>query len=105
MVAVGTSRAHPGLHALTSAEHPERPLALYRWQWEALARNPRPAELADWPCGGHGAEEEATLRLRTDRGAVHATRITSTCPDEPTAPGAAGKDRRFVKKILSREVL
>jgi len=102
MVAVGTSRARPGLHALTSAEHPERPLALYRWQWEALARNPRPAELADWPCGDHGAEEETTLQIRADHGAIHAARVTGTCPDD-TEPKAKGG--RFVKKILKREIL
>ncbi|MET3722788.1 hypothetical protein [Sphingomonas trueperi] len=101
MVAVGTSRAHPGLHALTSAEHPERPLALYRWQWEALARNPRPAELADWPCGDHGAEEETKLLLRADRGAIHATRVTGTCPDDGQEKGRT----RFVKKVLGREIL
>jgi hypothetical protein len=105
MVAVGTTRDQPRLHALTSAEHPERPLALYRWQWEALARSARPGEVADWPCGDHGAEEETTMVLRSERGRIHATRVTGTCPDSTDATGTWRHDDHFVKKVRAREAL
>jgi len=81
LVAVGITRDNPHLHTLTTAEHPGRPLALSPTQWEALARNPHPGTLIDIPCGDHGAEEEAAIALRADHGRIHATRITSTCPD------------------------
>lgn len=93
MVTLGTLRGHPSLHALTSADRPERPLALYRWQWEALARDPRPVKLADWPCGDHGTEDETTLLLRADHGAIHATRVTGTCPDDADVPPHAKSDK------------
>ncbi|MEG3146867.1 hypothetical protein U1839_19630 [Sphingomonas sp. RT2P30] len=105
LVAVGTTRDNPHLHALTSAGHPERPLALYQWQWEALARNPRPGQVMDWPCGDHAAEEETTMDLRTDRGRIHAIHITSTCPDTTDANGAWHHDGHFRKRVLKREVM
>jgi hypothetical protein len=101
MVAIGTTRDHPRLHALTSAEHPERPLKLYSWQWEALARNPQPGEVMDWPCDDHGAAEETTVRLRAEHGRLHATALTKTCPSQISAPSR----RPFVKKVLKREAL
>lgn len=103
MVAIGTTRDHPHLHALTSAEHPERPLLLYSWQWEALARNPRPSVVMDWPCGDHGADEETTMALRANHGLIHVTRITSTCPDTLDAKGEFHHDGQFRKKELKRE--
>jgi hypothetical protein len=105
MVAVGTTRDHPRLHALTSAEHPERPLLLYSWQWEALARHPHPGIVMDWPCGDHGAEEETTLALRADHGRIHASRITSTCPDTLDAKGEFHHDEHFRKRQLKQETL
>lgn len=81
LVAVGITRDNPHLHALTTAEHPRRPLVLSPSQWEALARNPHPGTLIDIPCGDHGAEEEDAIALRTDHGRIHATRMTSTCPE------------------------
>lgn len=105
MVAIGTTRDNPRLHALTSAEHPERPLQLYRWQWDALARNPRPGEVMDWPCADHGADTETKVSLRTERGSIHATRITSTCPDQVDATGEWHHDDHFIRKVLKREVL
>jgi len=105
LVAVGTTRDNPHLHALTSADHPERPLTLFQWQWDALARNPRPGKIMDWPCGDHAAEEETTLILRADRGRIHATRITSTCPDTFDANGELHHDEHFRGRALKREVL
>lgn len=105
MVAIGTTRDNPHLHALASAEHPERPLTLFSWQWEALARNPRPGTLMDWPCGDHGAQEETALTLRIDHGRIHATRVTSTCPDTLDAKGEFHHDEHFRKMELKREVL
>lgn len=105
LVAVGITRDNPHLHALTSAEHPERPLALYQWQWDALARNPRPGNVVDWPCADHGAQEETTMDLRTEHGRIHATRITSTCPDTTAANGEWIHDAHFVKKVLKQEVM
>lgn len=107
LVAVGTTRDNPHLHALTSAEHPERPLTLYRWQWEALARDPRPGVVRDWPCGDHAAEEDTTMLLRTDHGRIHATRISSTCPPDGTrdANGKWHYDDHYRKRVLSREVM
>ncbi|MES2043622.1 MAG: hypothetical protein V4475_07080 [Pseudomonadota bacterium] len=107
LVAVGTTRDNPHLHALTSAEHPERPLALYKGQWEALARNPRPGVVRDVPCGDHGAEENTTMLLRTDHGRIHATRITSTCPPDGTrdANGRWHHDDHYRQRVLSREVM
>jgi hypothetical protein len=105
MVAVGITRDNPRLHALTTAEHPERALALYPWQWQALARNPGPATIMDWPCGDHAADEETTMLLRTDHGRIHATRITSTCPDTPDAQGIWHHQTRFHKRVVKREVL
>jgi hypothetical protein len=106
LVAIGTTRDNPHLHALTSAEHPERPLALFQWQWDALARSPRPGEVMDWPCGDHGAEEETTVVLKTDGGRMHATRITSACPDTKGAnDGGFHHDEHFLKRTLKREVM
>ena len=105
MVAVGITRDNPHLHVLTSAEHPERRLALFQWQWDALARNARPGKVMDWPCGDHGADEETTVLLRAGRGRIHATRITSTCPDTPDAKGGWHLDALFIKKVLTREVM
>lgn len=105
MVAVGITRDNPRLHALTSAEHPERPLRLYRWQWDALARSPRPGSVMDWPCSDHGAEEETRMILRTDHGRIHATRITSTCPDTLDANGNWHHDAHFIRKVLRREAM
>lgn len=105
LVAIGITRDNPHVHALTSAEHPERPLALYQWQWDALARNSRPGEVMDWPCGDHGADEETTMVLRADHGRVHATRITSTCPDTVEKNGEWHHDAHFTKKVLSQEVM
>jgi hypothetical protein len=105
MVGIGITRDNPHLHALTSAEHPERPLALYQWQWDALARNSRPGEVMDWSCDDHGAQEETTMVLHTERGRIHATRITSTCPNTTDAKGDWHHDPHFIKKVLSREVM
>ena len=105
LVAVGTTRDNPHLHALTSAEHPERPLALYQWQWEALARSRRPGKITDWPCADHGAEEETTLVLNTNGGSIHATRITSTCPDTTDAKGDRHHADHFLNRVLKREIL
>ena len=105
VVAVGVTRDNPHLHILTSAEHPERPLRLFRWQWDALARSALPGKVMDWPCGDHGAEDETTMVLRTDRGRIHATRITSTCPDTMDRNGAIHHDTHFIRKVLSREVM
>lgn len=105
LVAVGTTRDNPHLHALTSAGHPERPLALFEWQWDALARSPRPGKVLNWPCGDHAAEEETTLILRTVRGRIHATRITSTCPDTTDANGEWHHSTHFTPRVLKREVL
>ena len=103
-VAVGVTRTDPRLHILTTLEHPERPLTLYRSQWEALARNPQPGEVVDWSCGDHGAEDETTMVLRADHGRLHATRITSTCPDEGGGNGGQVKVS-FHKRVLSREIM
>lgn len=105
MVAVGITRDNRHPHALTTAEHPERPLRLYQWQWDALARNPRPGRVMDWSCSDHGAQQETTMVLRTDRGRIHATRITSTCPDTTDANGDWHHDAHFTKKIVSREII
>lgn len=102
-LAIGITRDNPHLHALTSAEHPERPLALYTWQWDALARNAHAGQVIDWPCGDHGAEEQTSVVLRADAGRIHATRVTSTCPDG--AASAAQRHSRVVGKLLKREVL
>jgi len=105
LVAVGTTRDNPHLHALTTAEHPERPLALLQWEWDALARNPRPGEVMDTPCGDHGAEDDTTMVLSTSRGRLHATRITSTCPDTADANGEWHHEASFRRKVLTREVM
>lgn len=105
LVAVGVTRANPRLHALTTAEHPGRPLVLEQWQWTALARNPRPKPLRDIACGDHGSDEESRMVLRTERGSIHATRITSTCPDRVDATGEWHHDDHFVRKVLEREIL
>jgi hypothetical protein len=105
LVAVGTTRDKTHLHALTSAEHPERPLALYQWQWDALARSPRPGKVIEWSCGDHGMGEETTVVLKTDSGRIHATRITSTCPDTMDANGDWHHDDHFLKKALNREIM
>lgn len=105
MVAVGITRDSPRLHALTSAEHPERPLALYQWQWDALARLQRPGKVEDWPCGDHGAQEETSVLLRTSRGRIHAIRMTSTCQDTLDANLKWRHDDHFRKRVLKREVM
>ncbi len=106
LVAIGITRDNLHLHALTSAEHPERPLALFQWQWDALARSPRPGEVMDWPCGDHGAEEETSMVLKTDGGRMHATRVTSTCPDTIDAKGSGfHHDEHFLKRVLKREIM
>lgn len=105
MVAVGVTRDNPHLHVLTTAEHPERPLRLYEWQWDALARNPRPGKVIDWRCGDHGADQESATVLRTNQGRIHATRVASSCPDTVNANGKWVHDAHFVKKVLSKEVM
>lgn len=105
LVAVGTTRDNRHLHALTSAVHPERPLALYQWQWDALARSPRPGKVMDWPCDDHGAEEESTVILKTEGGRIHATRVTSTCPNTMDAKGGWHHHDHFVQRALKREIL
>lgn len=105
LVAVGVTRVNPRLHALATTEHPERPLVLESWQWAALARNARPRPLRDVACLDHGSDEETRLVLRTERGRLHATRITSTCPDRMDATGEWHHDDHFARKVLKREVL
>jgi hypothetical protein len=107
LVAVGVTRDNPRLHALTTAEHPERPLKLYLEQWEALARNPRPGVVRDLPCGDHGAEEDTTMFLRTEHGRIHATRIATTCPPDGTrdVKGRWHYDHNYRQRVLSREVM
>jgi len=107
MVAVGTTRDNPRLHALTSAEHRGRPLTLFQWQWAALARSPRPGRIMDWPCGDHGAEEETSVVLKTNGGRIHATRITTTCPPDGTkdAKGRWHYDHHYRQRVLKREVM
>jgi len=105
LVAVGTTRDNAHLHVLTSAEHPERPLALYQWQWDALIHSSHPGKVMDWPCGDHGAQEETTVVLKADGGRLHATRITSTCRDTIAANGGAAHDEHFVKRVLKREIM
>lgn len=105
LVAVGITRINPHLHALTTAEHPERPLALSPSQWEALARNPHPGALIDVGCGDHGADEETTLALSADDGRIHVTRISSTCPDTADANGDWHHDAHYRKRVLKREVI
>ena len=104
-VAVGVTRATARLHVLATAEHPTRPLMLYRTQWDALARDPHPGELADWPCGDHGAEQETTVLLRADAGRLHATRITSTCPDEDGVNCGGQAKAQFRKRVVKHEIL
>ena len=107
LVAVGTTRDNPHLHALTTAEHPKRPLTLSGWQWEALARSSRPGAVRDVGCGDHGAEENSIMVLRTGRGRIHATRITTTCPPDGTkdANGKWHYDQSYRERVLRREVM
>ena len=106
LVAVGITRDNPHLHALASASHPERPLALYEWEWNALARNVRPVRVMDWQCGDHGSEDETIVLLRTEHGHIHATRVTSTCPTYVTdANGKLRDGPTFRKKELKREIM
>lgn len=105
MVAVGVTRDDQRLHALSSVGHPGQPLMLFKWQWDALARKSSPGEVMDWPCGDHGADEETTMVLRADHGRIHATRVTSTCPDTVDAKGGWHRDPHFRKKTLKRELI
>lgn len=80
-VAVGISRVKPYLHALTTVEHPERPLVLERRHWMTLLKAKRPIRVVDWPCGDHGSETEVELELWADSGGIHGKRFEYTCPE------------------------
>ena len=105
LVAVGTTRDNPHLHAMTSAERPGHPLALFQWQWDALARSRHPGKVVELTCGDHGLEEESTVVLNTESGRIHATRITSSCPDTTDANGEWHHDDHFRKKVVKREIM
>lgn len=38
---VGISKAIPKLHAFGTAEHPNRPIVLQLWEWDALLKSPK----------------------------------------------------------------
>jgi len=105
LVAVGTTRDNPHLHALTSAAHPERPLALFQWQWDALAQNPRPGKVVSVQCDDHGAETETAMLLHASHGRIHATRITSTCLDMADANSELRHATRFHRKVIEQVVM
>lgn len=80
-VAVGVSRVKPNLHVLTTADHPELPLILQKWQWEKLLSAKKTITVVDWPCGDHGSETETELELWADKGKIHVKSREYTCPE------------------------
>ncbi len=87
-IVVGVTPANPALHPVTTASHPDRPLVLFKHEWEAL-RDARtsPIEVLDWPCGDHGAETETRVLLRWGRKGIEGSRREYSCP----APGLPKK--------------
>ena len=85
-IVVGVSQDRPKLHAVTTASHPERPLVLFKHEWEALhdARS-SPVDALESPCGDHGAEFETRVLMSWGKKGLLVSRREYTCP----VPGAA----------------
>jgi hypothetical protein len=79
-VLIGFDRREGRVHALGSAEHPERPLVLEPETWEKLRASAR-IESVETPCGDHGSELETVMRVRADGQGLHVTRELYTCTE------------------------
>lgn len=69
------------LRALGTAEHPEKPLVLKPGTWAELLKSAE-FEAVEMPCGDHGSEEEAVVRVRADKQGLHVTRDIYKCTEQ-----------------------
>ena len=61
---IGVSRNNPRLHALGTADAPDKPMVLQQRTWDMLRRARRPVSLVTWSCGDHGSEIQEVQHLR-----------------------------------------
>jgi hypothetical protein len=83
-IAIGLDAAGR-LAPLATAEHPQRPLVLYRPElWRDLGKG----QVIALPCGDHGSASELSVRFSRDGKGLHAKRVIRVCDD----PGPASED-------------
>ena len=70
--AVGVSRRNLHLHALSTAENPDSPLAMPLDAWEALLKSPGPTKVPTWECGDHASHFRSELLVSAKNGEIHA---------------------------------
>jgi hypothetical protein len=81
-VVVGIDVRNPRLHALGTAERPDRPIVLQTpAAWESFRASRGQVEIEEWRCGDHGTEEEETVVLQADAKGIHAKRTKKKCED------------------------
>jgi hypothetical protein len=94
-VIVGISRKNSQLHFFTSVTHPEEPLILQDWQWEALRRATGSISVVQWPCGDHGADGIDEYELRADNGNIFALKRQFQCNIESGQKGRLLGEEEF----------
>jgi hypothetical protein len=76
-IAIGLD-AKGKLAAIATAEHPERPLVLYRPElWREISKG----TVVALHCGDHGGASELAVRFSRDSKGFHAKRIVRVCDD------------------------
>ena len=91
-IVVGITAVSPHLHPVTTASHPDRPLVLFKHEWEALRdAKTSPLDILDTPCGDHGAETETHVLIRWGRKGIDGSRREYTCP-------AGGAPKKLVRQ-------
>jgi hypothetical protein len=85
MTLVGISHANPRLHAFSTAEKPNTPLVLGKWEWDALQSSDGPVSVIDWNCDDHGSNVEWRMEMEANAGFLHAKNIGLSCPNNGLA--------------------
>jgi len=80
VAAIGISRTHPNLHALSSAEQPDMPLTMYWTGWQKLRKGPGPFTEQIWACGDHGADTQLIADFSAADGVIHFRTGEGSCP-------------------------
>jgi hypothetical protein len=94
-IIVGVSRKNPRLHAFTSVTHPEEPLLLQDWHWEALRQAKGSVEVVHWPCSDHGYDGIDEYKLRADNGNIFALKRQYECNEKTGQKGRLLEDKEF----------
>ncbi|MET0404426.1 MAG: hypothetical protein ABW123_18585 [Cystobacter sp.] len=80
-VLIGLDQREGRLRALSTTEHPERPLVMAPETWAKLRASTRVVSV-ETPCGDHGSRMETVMRVHADGRGLHATRERYECTEQ-----------------------